>query len=102
MKVAGILALILAVAIGIWAATDYAQNETDRHNNQRALQTEIDKNYLEIAEGLPLSDSASQRAKEIATAEQHDAILGIVAAVALIGGIAMISQRKKRSESVSS
>jgi hypothetical protein len=95
MKVAGILAVILAVVVGIWAGVDYAQNEQDRQSEVRRMQWSITccDSVFNDAEMAVNADESKER---------FDAIMGIVAAVALIGGIALVSQRKKSAVSVNS
>jgi hypothetical protein len=41
MKVAGMLALILAVVVGIWTGVDYAQNEQDRQSEVQRMQWSV-------------------------------------------------------------
>jgi hypothetical protein len=90
MKLAGILALVLAAVVGIWAGRDFARNEQER---------QLDVKQAEWAESCcsAVHDSAMLQADEAERHERFDGIMGIVAAVALIGGIAMISQRATQS-----
>jgi len=90
MKVAGILALILAAVVGIWTGIDFTENEHERR---------LDLKQADWAESCcsALHDSAILEAQEAEQKEQFDAIMGIVAAGALIGGIAMLSQGQKRA-----
>jgi hypothetical protein len=93
MKIAGCLALALALVLGIWAATDY-------HGHQKDMQYAVERVQAALAREMRSgvsSDSAVQEEKEIEAAEQYDAIIGIAAACALIVGIALFSKGGKRA-----
>ena len=91
MKIAAFLAFALAVVLGIWAGTDYVRNEHDRQYGLDALNREITR---ELAGRNP-DNSASEKLKEIASAERIDAIAGVVGFCALIAGVSMLASSKK-------
>lgn len=90
MKLAGFLALIVAAVLGIWVATDYIHNEHERQYNVQRMQSEVTR---ELA-GANASDSSFQESKEIASAEQFDGVIGIVACCALIGSVVLFSKSR--------
>ena len=61
MKLAGFLALVLAVVLCSWAITDYYHNEHDRQYNLELMQGEISR---ELSGGRT-SGTAMERDKEI-------------------------------------
>jgi hypothetical protein len=90
MKLAAVLALALAVVLGIWAGRDYAQNERDRQYNLERMKAEVSR---ELSGGTS-SGAALERDKEIDSAERYDAIIGIAAGCALIGSIVLFSKKE--------
>lgn len=88
MKAAGLLALALAVVLGIWVGMDYARNEHDKQYNLEMMNIEVARELS----GHGSSGAALERDKEIDAAERHDAIIGIVATCALIGSIVLFSK----------
>jgi hypothetical protein len=88
MKAAALLALALAVVLGIWAGKDYADNEHDRQYNLEMMKIEISRELS----GHGSSGAALERDKEIDDAERYDAIIGIVAVCVLIGSIVLFSK----------
>jgi hypothetical protein len=97
MKLAGFLALALALILGGWTISDYFQNEDQAQVNGQELRSEISRNYDEIGSGRPLTNTAMDRRKEIDAAFQFDGIMGIVSGCVLIGSVALLSQAKKRA-----
>jgi hypothetical protein len=90
MKIAAFLALALAIVLGIWTGTDYAHNEHEKQHNIEMMEAEIHRNQITGN----TDDSALQESKEIDSAEQYDAILGIVATCALIGAVVLFAKSK--------
>ena len=88
MKVAGILALILAAIVGIWAGADFYKNDQERT---------LDVKQMIWAESCcsAVFDTASAQASQAEQNERFDGCMGIVAASALIGGIAILSRRPR-------
>lgn len=96
MKIGGILALLFALVVGGWVVKDYWQNESDRRVNEHAIDAENRLNaIMEGDSEFSPKHAASMHAKEIESAEQYDAIMGIVACVILIGGIVLLSKSAK-------
>jgi len=91
MKIAGIIALLLAIALGGWSITDYVQHEHDRPYAVQEMKHEVDREL----DGRPPSNDADDSMKAIESGEQYDAIMGIVAVVALIGSIVLFSRKAK-------
>jgi len=91
MKLAASLALALALLVGIWAIMDYSANEDERQRNVQKMINEEMGEYI----GRAPDDSAFDHAKEIAKAERYDAIMGIVAACALVGAVVLFSKSGK-------
>ncbi len=90
MKAAAMLALALAVVLGIWAGRDYAGNEHDRQYNLEMMKTEVTRELS----GHGSSGAALERDKEIDAAERYDAIIAIVSVCALIGSIVLFSKNR--------
>ena len=84
MKLAGFIALALAVVLAIWAGTDYAQNQQDMRYNSEKLKAEISR--------FDTSNSSLDERKEIESAERYDAIIGIVATCVLIGSVVLFAK----------
>ena len=85
MKLAGFLALALAIVLGIWTVVDYVQNERDKSLIVQELQHEIRSG----------GHAGSDDTRENDEAERRDGMIGIVAACALIGSVILFSQSKK-------
>jgi len=98
LKVAGLLALLLAIAIGTWTLWDYLKNDAYRQSNQTALEFEAKMNALKQGAVDPPSHTAELRAKEIEDAVRYDAEMGIVASVIFIGAIVLLSARTKPAD----
>ena len=92
MKLAGLLALALAVVLCGWAITDYYHNEHERQYNLELMKTEISR---ELSGGSS-SGTALERDKEIDAAERYDTIIGIVGFCALIGSVVLFSKSRPR------
>jgi hypothetical protein len=90
---AGILALVLALVVGIWAGVDYAQNEQERQLDVRQMAWAVSCCDTVFA-------NAQMDAEKAESKERFDGIMGIVATAALIGGIALLSQRRKNHAAV--
>lgn len=74
--------------MGIWAGNDYAQNEHQRQFHTESLSIE-----LEMGHGAgSMASSSMNDLKEDEGKEQYDAIIGIVAACSLIGGIVLFAK----------
>jgi hypothetical protein len=91
MKLAGCLALVLAIVLGAWAGHDYYGNQIDKDYALHQLKLEeLAKQY-----GVsPFTDSTG-KLKDIDDAERYDAEIGIAAAVALIGAVALFAKGRK-------
>jgi hypothetical protein len=90
MKLAGFLALVLAVALGIWTISDYFENRRAQERNVEALSREVTREL----KGVPASNDAMEESRRIEAAQRDDAIMGIVAACALIGSVVLFSKSK--------
>ncbi len=88
MKLAGVLALILAAVVGIWAGVDYAQNEQERQFEVQQMTAAIECCDAVFKNATMEEEKAEQK-------EHFDGVIGIVAAGSLIGGIALLSRGKK-------
>ena len=86
MKPAGILAIVFALILGIWAITDAVQG-VDRRSDD----------VVTAMKSLPSYDPHDLDHDD--DKDRFDGIIGIVAVFALIGGIVLISQSKTKSKS---
>jgi hypothetical protein len=85
VKTAGILTIILAIALGLWAITDGIQGVNRRSDDAAIAMGHISEPKSELLHDLDRD----------ADNDRFDGIIGIVAVFALIGGIVLISQGKK-------
>jgi hypothetical protein len=87
MKIAAYLSLAVALVLGGWSAIDYHHNEQLKDLVSLELMATI---AAHSGEGR-----AHQDLNDVLGDERYDGIVGIVAAVFLMGGIVLISQGKK-------
>lgn len=90
MKLAAFLALALAVVLGAWTISDYFGNQHAQARNVEAVSREVTREL----EGTPASNDAMDESRRIEAAQRDDAIMGIVAACALIGSVVLFSKSK--------
>ncbi len=91
MKLAGFLALVLAVVLGVWSAMDYYHNEHQRRVAVEELKSALSR---ELGGG-PAAEAAVQEINQAVSDKRYDAIIGIVGFCALISSVAMFSKSKK-------
>jgi len=84
MRAAGLISLLLAVVLGIAAIGSYLDDSKKR---DRAL------DQLSLRADSPLRSSDLEEIAEDDIAERNDEIVGGIAAVLLIGSLAVLSRR---------
>lgn len=89
MKLAAVLALMLAIVLGIWAVSDYVQNQNERRDDLPLLNDAIGHESEFNSEMAEINRIDGQ--------ERYDGVIGIVAIFALIGSSVMFSQSGKNN-----
>ena len=84
MRAAGLISLLLALGLGVAAVENYVD---DSKRRDRAL------DHLSLHADSPLRSSDLEEIAEDDIAERNDEIVGGVAAVLLIGSLAVLSRR---------
>ena len=84
MRAAGLISLLLALGLGVAAIGSY---EDDSRKRDKAL------NHLSLRADSPLRSSDLEEIAEDDIAERNDEIVGGIAAVLLIGSLAVLSRR---------
>ena len=85
MKIAAFLTLALAIILGIWAISDYADNE-------RSRQRHVTEAFGNLFDNSGRDMARINRDEDL---ETQDALIGVGAFVALIGSVVLFSQAKK-------
>lgn len=99
MKLAGVLAILFAIAVGGWSTVDYFQNQSARQRNIAAMQREVSR---ELNGGTP-RDEPFDRDRDLHYWQVFDEVAFVVAGCALIVGIELIwyDRRKARTSRAS-
>lgn len=86
MKLAGVLAILLAMAMGGWSAVDYLQTQSARQGNVAAMQREIAREF----NGETASAEPFDRDRDLHYWVMFDEVLFVAAGCILIVGIELL------------
>lgn len=86
MKLAGALAILLALILGGWASVDYYANT---QKQQELVQAQIHDVNMALRGGSTQNSETDRMEEDLNSGYRDDAFAGIGAAVCLIAGIAL-------------
>ena len=87
MKAAGVLAILLALVLGVWDITDNVQLQHAKERNVQQLQSEVTQMFQTGSS----SGAGEKESDRINSEERFELIIAIVSAAALIAGIALFA-----------